>query len=206
MNTTANCARGKITDISYYIEWIVSTLGGGSSTTMRHLGQMLAALESYFVDVNTGGHSERLEAFVRGLAFSFVRRINRERVRQRPCDNHHRSAALLTEHDVDAFVGATLPVGLQMVQSVSGSSASRAVIKQLASMRPDVVLPPLLERVNSALETHREHPTKLSLSLGNVACLADVLVDPGPRYRQGPTHVIPLLVREVSFKQEDMAL
>jgi proteasome activator subunit 4 len=52
-----------------------------------------------------------------------------------------------------------------------------------------------MEKMQGALETLTE-PHKLTASTLAVVSVARTLVYPGPKYPEGPTHVIPLLVSD----------
>ena len=62
----------------------------------------------------------------------------------------------------------------------------------LATLRPELVLPSLLDRLYSALETVTE-PHKLTASLYSVLSVARCLTTYSPHYPDGQTHVLPLM-------------
>lgn len=66
----------QMSDMTTIVRWIVSTMGP-SSSTQRHLRQMVLAIETYYNAANCGRHSVKLIEFMWKLAQAFVRRIHR---------------------------------------------------------------------------------------------------------------------------------
>jgi proteasome activator subunit 4 len=74
-----------------------------------------------------------------------------------------------------------------------GAHEASIAFHQLAQLRPELVIPPLLERLYSALDTVTE-PHRLTAALQCLVAVARPLVRGGRFYPEGPTHVIPLLM------------
>lgn len=74
-----------------------------------------------------------------------------------------------------------------------GAYEAGVAFHQLAQLRPELVIPPILERLYSALDTVTE-PHRLTAALQCLVSVARPLVRGGKFYPQGPTHVIPLLM------------
>lgn len=79
-----------------------------------------------------------------------------------------------------------------MFSRVGAYEASMA-FHQMAQLRPDLVVPPLLERLYSAVDTVTE-PHRLTAALQCVVSVVRPLVSGGKAYPEGPSHVIPLLM------------
>ena len=83
-------------------KWIVSTLGGRSSS-QTHLSSLLGAIQSYYHPANSNNSSELLHVLISGLCTYFVDRVHLERhnkkwVTKIPPDKR------LTNQDIDMFV------------------------------------------------------------------------------------------------------
>ncbi len=74
-----------------------------------------------------------------------------------------------------------------------GAYEASIAFHQLAQLRPERVIPPLLERLYSALDTVTE-PHRLTAALQCLVSVARQLVCGGASFPQGPIHVIPLLM------------
>ena len=177
-------------DPGHLSRWIVATYGNGSST-QKFLDQQFKALESYYHPANFGGHAFKLMAFLMRITQTFVRRVHRERYAKPKWGTEVANECKLTDEDIEAFVRSILPVILNAMYS--NAMMSTGPIQHLASLAPNIVIPPLIERIYAAYETLTE-PNKLLASLNSVVSVARSLVYPGPSYKDGPTHVIPLLI------------
>lgn len=79
-------------------------------------------------------------------------------------------------------------------------------MQQLSCLRPEIILPPLLERMYQSLETITE-PHKLTATMHAVVSCSRSLVYPGNKYPEGPRHVIPLLLETLpGNKKNDISV
>lgn len=74
-----------------------------------------------------------------------------------------------------------------------GAYEASIAFHQLAQLRPNLVIPPILDRLYSALDTVTE-PHRLTATLQCIVSVIRPLVRGGKDYPEGPTHVIPLLM------------
>ncbi len=185
-------------DVQTSCRWIVATMGGKSSTH-RYLDQMIKCMESYYHTANGGRHSQKLSEFLVKLTSTFIKRLNRERFAKERWGFVVPSQHKLTEDEVTAFVDTVKPIALQSMYSKSGMIEAGASLAYLATLRPAVIIPPLVERMYDALATLTE-PHKLTASMHAIVSVSRSLVYPegtdpsSGRYPEGPTHVIPLLM------------
>jgi len=170
--------------------WIVSTLGGGSSS-QAHLTRMMKVLESYLHPANTGSWVTRLQEFLRKLPFYFMLRLTMER--------HHNKGWLpqvpewkrLSENDITEFVESLRPtVSLAMYSHLPPPNSQ--ALQYLASLRPVSVIPPIIDSLYSALDSLTE-PHKYTAAMLSLVSVARPLLEAN-EYKLGPTHVIPLLM------------
>lgn len=77
--------------------------------------------------------------------------------------------------------------------SRAGAYEASIAFHQLAQLRPELVIPPILERLYSALDTVTE-PHRLTAALQCLVSVIRPLVSGGEAYPEGPCHVLPLLM------------
>lgn len=77
--------------------------------------------------------------------------------------------------------------------SRAGAYEASIAFHQLAQLKPELVIPPLLERLYSALDTVTE-PHRLTAALQCLVSVIRPLVSGGLTYPEGPSHVLPLLM------------
>ncbi|XP_054263116.1 proteasome activator complex subunit 4-like [Macrosteles quadrilineatus] len=170
--------------------WIVATLGGGSSS-QTYLTRMMKVMESYFHPANVGTWVARLREFLRKITHHFIHRLNLER--------HHKPSwlpsiperARLTEEDITLFVDCMAPsVKLAMYSRVA--SEISLPLQYLATLRPNIVIPPIIESMYNTLDSLTE-PHKYTAAMLSLVSVARPMIEPND-YKEGPTHVIPLLM------------
>ena len=91
----------------------------------------------------------------------------------------------LTNEEVTAFVTSLQPILSHVVYNKAGFSEIASVLQNLATVRPELVIPPLIERLYVDLETLTE-PHKLTASMHAVASVARSLVSPFFRHCKSP--------------------
>ena len=76
----------------------------------------------------------------------FVRRINKERYKLGNWDSYVVTSHKLKDTEITAFVQSIMPVVLLAMFSKNGPQEAKMAIQHLAPLRPELVIPPLLER------------------------------------------------------------
>ena len=88
----------------------------------------------------------KLMKLLQRLPASVVRRLHRERYRKpswlTPIPDSHK----LTEEDITAFVESMMQPVLLAMFSKTGSLDAAQALQNLALMRPELVIPPVLEK------------------------------------------------------------
>lgn len=88
----------------------------------------------------------KLMKLLQRLPASVVRRLHRERYRkptwQTPVPDSHK----LTEEDITVFVESMMQPVLLAMFSKTGSLDAAQALQNLALMRPELVIPPVLEK------------------------------------------------------------
>ncbi|KAK0164442.1 hypothetical protein PV328_003071 [Microctonus aethiopoides] len=192
------CSRQQRIDMQSAAVWIVSILGKNSSGQM-HLMNFLKSIETYFHQANGGPWIEKLMDLLTRLAVEFISRLHRERYGKRTWKTPIPDDYKLTDDDVDAFVKCMMPPTMTaMFGRISVNSACR-VFQRLATMRPNMVIPEVLERLYSTLDSLTE-PHKLIAAMMAVTSVARPMVqgkrniNKGYTYNEGPSRVLPLLM------------
>ena len=167
---------------------------------MRQLAQMFRALESYFHPANSGRYSPKLHEFLGKLTSAFARRVHRERYSRsnRRWGDTTLASARLSDADITEFVTILKPIAFHTCFSRIGILHAIGVFQLLSALRPQLILPELLERMEGALATLTE-PHKLTASMHalNAVCRSLVFPNAGDGCPQVATNVIPLLVSQI---------
>ncbi|KAJ8385476.1 hypothetical protein AAFF_G00185720 [Aldrovandia affinis] len=181
-------------DIGHVVLWVSSLLGGPSKQAQTQLTGLFNSITSFFHPSNHGRWLMKLMKLLQRLPASVVRRLHRERYRKAswltPVPDSHK----LTEQDITDFVESMKQPVLLAMFSKTGSLDAAQALQNLALMRPELVIPPVLEKTYPAMETLTE-PHQLTATLSCMIGVARSLVSGGPRYPEGPTHMLPLLMR-----------
>lgn len=187
-------------DATSITTWIVAVLGNGSSA-QTYLDKFLKTIETYFHPANSGCWLGILKEILIKLSFSFITRLHKEKYAKPTWETRIPEEYKLTDNDVDAFVKSMLPVTMAaMFNKLSVTDASYA-LQYLATMRPNLVIPYVLDRVSSTLDmssvTIESH--KLIATLNCMEAIARPMaegsknVNEGYTYPEGPRHILPLL-------------
>uniref|UniRef100_A0A8C3ST02 Proteasome activator subunit 4 n=1 Tax=Chelydra serpentina TaxID=8475 RepID=A0A8C3ST02_CHESE len=181
-------------DIGHAVMWITAMMGGPSKLVQKHLSGLFNSIASFYHPSNNGRWLNKLMKLLQRLPSSVVRRLHRERYKKKtwltPVPDSHK----LTDQDVTDFVECIIQPVLLAMFSKTGSLEAAQALQNLALMRPELVIPPVLEKTYPALETLTE-PHQLTATLSCVIGVARSLVSGGKWFPEGPTHMLPLLMR-----------
>ncbi|XP_076235371.1 proteasome activator complex subunit 4A [Calliopsis andreniformis] len=196
-NQTQRCKYHKI-DTSPIVIWITSILGNGSSAQM-YLEKFLKTIETYFHPANTGRWLGKLKELLIKLPTHFITRVHKERFAKPTWETPVPEEYKLTDSDIDAFVKSMMPVAMTAMFSKLGVHDASQALQHLATMRPSLVIPVVLEKVSSTLDSLTTEPYKLNATLNCMKAIARPMaqgsrnVNIGYTYPEGPTHILPLL-------------
>ncbi|XP_012271997.1 proteasome activator complex subunit 4 isoform X2 [Orussus abietinus] len=177
--------------------WIVAVLGNGSSSQM-YLEKFMKTVETYFHPANFGSWLNRLKELLKKLPYHFISRLHKERYGKPTWETPVPDTHKLTDDDVDAFVKCVTPVAMTAMFSKTGVNDACHALQYLATMRPSLVIPDVLERMYSTLDSLTE-PHKLTAVMICMVAVARPMVqgsrnvNKGYTYPEGPSHVLPLL-------------
>lgn len=168
--------------------WIVYMLGP-NSIAWKYLSSLMSTIESYLHPANSGKWVNTIAELLVQLPKYFTDRLIFERYKnhpwKRPIPEEHR----LTEDCITKFVECLKPVVLQMMYSRSNSNDISRVFKLLADLRPELIIPSVIERVYTTLDIITE-PHKLTASLTALNSISNALATGSASSK---THIIPLL-------------
>ncbi|KAM3719396.1 Proteasome activator complex subunit [Dirofilaria immitis] len=151
-------------------EWIIWMLGGVNESAHQCFERLIKCIESFLHPLHEGGHTPTLQSFLNALVNEMVRRVRIERVRQKT-RNKVPLKMRFTDEQIEWFVSILLPSVLYSVFSTTETSAS-SIMRNLAFLAPQLVLPKCLDLVYPSLSTITE-PHRLKQSL---ECIAEICV------------------------------
>ncbi|KAM3962486.1 LOW QUALITY PROTEIN: proteasome activator complex subunit 4 [Aphomia sociella] len=188
-------SRNHSLDMKQVARWIVWTIFP-DGVVLKHLRSFLAGVESYLHSANSGRWSYKLRDLLRKLAREFLNRVRREREKRflESWENKTPEACRLRDEDITEFVKILLEPTLQAVYSRSGSLDIFMALQNLATLRPGIVVPPLLEKLRTSLTSLTE-PHRVTAAMSAVASVArPMLRGRDSDYPEGQTHVVPFLM------------
>jgi proteasome activator subunit 4 len=171
--------------------WIVSVLGP-KTDAMKYLRSFMSTIESYLHPANSGKWVRTISELLAQLVKYFHDRLISEKYKKHPWKPPVPDDYKLREQDITDFVEIFKPVAFQAMYSRIGSNDIGKVFKALADMRPELVLPGILDRVFTTIDSITE-PHKFTASLQCLASVANVMVNGRRGSEAAKTQVIPLL-------------
>ncbi|XP_076463728.1 proteasome activator complex subunit 4B-like [Babylonia areolata] len=189
-NKLVNYSRGNhCYDTNSVATWIVAMMGDGDSA-LQHIQKLFRALHSFLHPSNSGRWSLKLSSFLQTMPFLVVKRLCRERYKKpswvTPVPDSHK----LQNEEITQFVETLKP---EVFTAMFGKWASQdSAIRNLASLRAEIIVPPLLEKMYPAMETLIE-PHRLISCMFCIVGAARPMLSCSKYYPDGPNHVIPLL-------------
>ncbi|ODM89343.1 Proteasome activator complex subunit 4 [Orchesella cincta] len=141
---------------------IIATLGNNPAA-IRYLKNFLKSLETYYNPSNHGKWSVPLGALLNDLVNAFCLRVKKERYQ----DNSKRwwyrcpEDKKLTDEDIDSFVKMTSYIVLDFYLDINMCGL---VMKNLAAIRPHIIVPAVMEKYSGIVETVTE-PRKYMIAL-----------------------------------------
>ena len=138
---------------------------------------MLLAIESYYHTANITDASDGLHNFISLLCSFYIRRVHIERYNLKwksktPPDKR------LTDEDITHFVTKLLPITFHILYN-SFTDDRRNVFNVLANLRPKLVIPKLIEKLNESAQTLTE-PHRFRACISTVSAISRSLVEHYP--------------------------
>lgn len=183
-------------DVGPCVQWMVYMISKDNSC-LDHISRLFKAIESYYHPSNTDRRwHAKLQQFLYKLPACYVKRLYRERYKKNIWSRRIPESYKLTEELTTKFVDALMPVVLTSMFSQAGISSAALAFRDLSVLRPERVIPPLLERLYGSYETLIE-PHRLLATINCMASVIPAMVRPCKYFQQGPSHVVPLLINSL---------
>lgn len=198
LNLTAGLSRPQLRrpndpiDIEPCVQWMVYMISE-SNSCLDHINKLFKAIESFYHPSNTDRrwHS-KLQQFLYKLPATYVKRLYRERFKKNIWSRRIPEGYKLTEEQTTKFVDSLMPVVLTSMFNQLGISSAAVAFRDLSVLRPERVIPPILDRLYGSYETLTE-PHRLLASINCMSSVVPAMVRPCKYFPQGPSHVVPLL-------------
>ncbi|XP_050294149.1 proteasome activator complex subunit 4B-like [Anthonomus grandis grandis] len=174
--------------------WIVACLHGDNNPTFFYFEKLMQTLESYFHPANVGRWTFKLRELLKKLAYLFVQRVHCERYKTPSWDSQVPDSHKLTDADIDRFVNIMKPCIEPAMYSRLGASDVTMALSYMASLRPNLVIPGILDQLYFSMDSLTEPHKMTSNMMGILSCGRYMVQGKEYNYLEGPTHVIPLLM------------
>ncbi|XP_074596123.1 proteasome activator complex subunit 4A-like [Brevipalpus obovatus] len=179
-------------DTSPAVTLMISSIGGPNSQALDYIEGLFKAVESYYHPSNMNRFDNRLCMVLTKITSALVDRLRKERDTRKTWFPKTPEEFRITDPEIDRFVDIMMPVLSTALFSRFGTINVATSLKDLAWLRPEKVIPPILEKLYMAfdliLESHR-----LNSLIVAVSYLAPTMIDGLERYDEGKSHLIPLL-------------
>lgn len=183
-------------DVGPCVQWIVYMICKDNSC-LDHISKLFKAIESFYHPSNTDRRwHAKLQQFLYKLPACYVKRLYRERYKSNIWSRRIPDSYKLTDEITTEFVDSLMPVVLTSMFSQAGISSAALAFRDLSVLRPERVIPPLLERLYGSYETLTE-PHRLLSTINCMASVIPAMVRPCKYFTQGPAHVVPLLLNSL---------
>lgn len=186
-----------------------------------YLEKFLKTIETYFYPANFGRWIGKLKELLIKLPYNFILRLHkyvdeydwvvtfichlhecssrhkckyfyfRERYAKPTWETPISDSHKLTDSDIDAFVKSMMPVAMTAMFSKFGVNDACQALQHLATMRPNLVIPNMLERMYSTLDSLTE-PHKLTASMICMVAVARPMVQGSRNINKG-IRLVPTL-------------
>ncbi|XP_044747476.1 proteasome activator complex subunit 4-like [Coccinella septempunctata] len=174
--------------------WIISTLNHKTDTSFLYLEKLMHMIRSFLYSANSGRWTSRLKELLSKLSVQFAHRIYIERYRPKCWGKEVPEDFKLSDADIDRFVNILKPCLDTAMFSRRVSNDVNFALLYLSALRPNLVIPMILEKLYAALDSLTEPHrllTTMSAAISVSRCLAEGAKN---NYPEGPTHIIPLLI------------
>lgn len=178
-------------NVSIVAKWVVAVLGP-KKTGQEHLSKFVKTIESYLHPANMGKWLKNLGQFLVALAEFFIKRLKIERFNKPYWKKDIEECEKLTENCITEFVECLKPAAFQMMYSRIDSNNVYKIFKLLSDLRPEIIIPGVIERVYNNLDSLTE-PHRLTASFQCLVGVSRALVCGHNGYTSGKVNVIPIL-------------
>lgn len=171
--------------------WIVAILGP-KFDGMRYLRNFFSTIESYLNIANSGKWVRHISDLLVQLVKYFQERLISERYKKHPWKPEIPADYKLRDQDVTEFVEVFKPIAMIAMYSRMNTNHIGKIFKGLAELRPELILPGIIERVCITAETTAE-PHKFTAALSSLSSVANVIVSGRRGTEESRTQLIPIM-------------
>jgi proteasome activator subunit 4 len=168
-------------------QFIVSLLGP-KTDAFKYLDNLMATIETYLYPANKGKWTRTVSELLVQLVKYFHERIVSERYKIHPWKRPTPDDYKLRDEDITQFVTCVKPSAMQVMYS-RGSNAGE-LLKLLADMKPDLIIPDIIERVFETVDSSTE-PHKYTAVLQVLPYISHLMATGS--HTVSKTQIIPLL-------------
>jgi proteasome activator subunit 4 len=173
------------------VVWFVSMLGPNSSC-QKYITQLFKSIQTYYYPSNTQNGSERLQNLLNLFPKEFCNRLHRERYADKSWLPSVPESHRLREEDINDFVNSLMDVMMISMFSQSGKSDSETCLRYLAQLSPEIVLPKVMHKINTSLDTLTE-PQRMIASIDCLNTIASTIFMSTKQNIKIESHLYPLL-------------
>ena len=165
--------------VAVIVRWIVSAVDPHDGLVFDYLERFCRAIESYYQPANFNRSSESLHAFLSSLCVHFVHRVHIERYNKKwkPKTPEEKR---LTDDDITRFVNIVKPIAFHILFSAYEDDKKK-VFNVLSTLRPKMIIPELLEKLESATASLTE-PHRFTACVSALSACARPFVENYPEY------------------------
>ena len=172
--------------------WIVSMIGGPHQITLDHIEKLFNAIESFYHPSNVGRWNIQLSHILSRLPVMLIKRLHKERYQKPSWEPEIPKEYKIKEEEIDRLVDILNPIFFTALFSRIGVADVVTGLKNLSWLRPEKTIPPLVEKLYSALESTIE-AHRLTALMNALSAVAPSMVNGLGRYEEGKTHLVQLL-------------
>lgn len=171
--------------------WIVSVICPNYDT-IKYLKSLFSTIESYLNPSNSGKWVKVISELLVHLVQYFQDRIVSERYKKHPWKKQIPDDYKIRNEDITEFVEAFKPIAMKIIYSRMQAYDITKILKGLADLRPELILPEIIEKVSATAELINE-PHKYTAALNCLSSVVSVIVCDRKYCTGTKTEIIPLM-------------
>ncbi|KAL7039640.1 hypothetical protein ACKWTF_000055 [Chironomus riparius] len=171
--------------------WIISVICP-QYDTMKYLKNLFSTIESYLNPANSGKWVKVISELLVNLVQYFQDRLVSERYKKHSWKKQIPDDCKLRNEDVTEFVETFKPIAMTIIYSRMQSYDITKIIKGLADLRPELILPEIIEKVSTTAELINE-PNKFTAALNCLSSVASAIVTNKKYCTSTKTELIPIM-------------
>ncbi|CAF1410376.1 unnamed protein product, partial [Rotaria sordida] len=178
--------------VSAAATWIVAMMGNQNSC-IQYLRDLLNAIKNFYHPSNTGDFQTELISFLSMLTQAFVDRVYFERTSNPVWYFNPPKSHRLSDEDIDEFVNCLKEYAFISIFNKNHLDLAAETCHYLSQLRPQLIVPPLVELLFSSIDNMTE-PHRFTSLISCLTGLTRQIVRQTSEFPQGQTFVLPLLL------------